>query len=212
MGKLIQTYTTFQASVAIAAVAAGEPICQVVPFQELPVNGVGHNTVIGLTRLRVVATTAVQGAFGLIEAATPGTEGDAMLAGITIGTPVSQGNGGWESLVSLSGANPNARLVSLWTVAPTPVTIPGDPYVPYYEQDLLPATVGAGFEWTWPEDDPFTGAFNWNGSIDDTFSMFRRTTGASGPGVLLMNLNAGASPALFVTARWVQMSLSQQIY
>jgi hypothetical protein len=171
MEKVIKTYTTLEAAAVIAAVAGGAVICQLNPPQVLANKPIR----MGLTRLRVVSTTAVQGTFGLVAALTAGTP---VGASTLVGEIASFNNGGYDG-----GSGPG-RLISAWTVAPT---IDATPL--YYELDFLPATAGAGFEWTWPEDDPF-------------FSKMSRDTAFFQFGLLLQNLNVGASPAMMVSARW----------
>lgn len=171
MGKLIQNYATYQVAVAIAAVAAGAPICQINPPQ---VNA-DKSISMGLTRLRVILTTAVASSFGLTTAATVGTP---TAPGTNLGDFSSSNNGGY------SGGTSQGRLLTDWSVAPT---VDGTPI--YFEQDLLPATIGAGFEWTWPEDDPLTRNMS-------------RTTATKEFGLILQNIGGGASGALLVTARW----------
>lgn len=177
MGKLIVSYTTRQIAVAVPAVAGGGFICQLNPPQAVTTRPL----TMGLTKLRVVLTTAVQGTFGLVAAATAGTP---TAPGTVLGQRVSLGNHGY------GGSAGPGRIITAWGLGLDP-TVAAAPL--YYEQDLLPATVGAGFEWTWPEDDPLTE------NMEET---------VSGKGLLLQNLNAGASPAVIVTARWLEFSTS----
>jgi hypothetical protein len=175
MGKLITTYTTYQATAFVASVAAGAPICQINTIQNVSTRP--RN--LGLVRLRVVLTNAVKGEFGLV-IADPFTTSVPTAPGTSLGQPVSSGNGGY-------GQSPG-RLLSLWT---TPPVIPGTPH--YLELDLLPASTGAKFEWTWPDDDPLTVSMHQEGGFVEK-------------GIVLQNLNAGASPDMLVTARWIDFS------
>jgi hypothetical protein len=177
MGKLIQTYTTYEASALVAAVAAGAPICQIAPQQSLAT----QNILMGLQRLRVVILGAVATTFGLTGAATAGTPTG---PGTFNGLAVSAGNGGYAP----PGAGLPGQLLTLWTVAPTLAGAPA-----YFEQDFLPAAIGSRFEWTWPEDDPLTT------NLDRFKAGFSK-------GLVLQNTGVGVSATLLVTARWAQFA------
>ncbi len=181
MGKVIETYTTYEASTAIAAIAAlgfGLQISQ-------PILNPGQGVLMGLTKLTVVQTTAVSSTLALGAADTTGTDSTSLA-----GRKVSQGGGGY---VDSSG---RGRLVTAWSVAPTINASAG--VSTYLRQEILPATIGAGFEWTWPEDDPFTNGLS------------RVGVGLVQAGLLLRNIGAAPSAALLVSARWIEFSPSEQ--
>lgn len=172
---LIKTYSTYQASAYVAAVAGAAMLCQITPPSLV---AVVIPRVMGLTRLRVVLATAVQTRFALFQS---GGNPTPLAPGIFPGIEVSKSNGGYSG-----GAGTTGLLASIWTAPPTAF---GNPI----EEDLLPAAIGAGFEWVWPEENPF-GAFG-GGPTD-----------GQGTGYCLKNLNVGASGDVIVTVRWSEFA------
>ncbi len=169
----IKVYSTYEASAYIAAVADNGIAFQITPPSLVAVT---IPRLMGISRIRVVLATAVQSRLALFRVGNAPTP---LAPGIFPGVLVSQGGGGYSG-----GAGTKGLLASVWTVAPTST---GNAI----EQDLLPATIGAGFEWTWPEDNPFAG-FTGSG------------TDGQGTGFCLKNLNGGAAVSgdIIVTVRW----------
>jgi hypothetical protein len=131
MPKIIKEYSSVEMSFAVAAVAGNHPVCQV-----LKSLSAGVAPWLGLTRLRVRLTTAVATGIGLAAQNARGTA----TAPVT-GVSVSSQDG-----LAVSGS-----VATAWSVSPTRLATPY-----YYREENLLAAVGTEFEWTWPEDDPFT--------------------------------------------------------
>jgi len=179
MGKLIKTYSTYEISVEVAAVAAGAVVCQIAPPVAFPT----LNRVIALTQLTVVSKTAVASSLGLAFAATKGT---AVPANVNPGILVSKGNWGVEG-----GTGPG-ELITGWTVQPAPSGS-------YLRSEVLPAVLGSRFQWTWPEDDPFGAGESVIGymSLDGPGVLLQNTALIT------------ASPILSISARWLEFSVDQ---
>lgn len=188
MGNRIKVYTTFQATVTIAAgLAAGGHYLQIVPDRANPLVG-APSVVMGLTRLRIALTTATAGTFGLSPASVAGTPN-----ATAVGRAVSNGNGGYGN--AIGAPTDVGRLVTTWTVPATESAF-------YYAQDTLPGTLGAAIDWTWPEDDPLTGCSS--GGLN---ALLKTTTPAfNGLGIILQNTGAGVGPGVIVTARWMEFN------
>ncbi len=168
--NLATTFRSFEVSVVQAAVADTLPIVQVFPSQ---VSGIG--TSVGLLRLSVTLMTAVATRVGLIKPTAPGTPNVFTSPYLVSAENVSFSSSG----VSM------ARAATGWAVNPT---FSGTPV--YARQELLPAIVGASFEWTWPDDDPYQAALQ-----DIAFI-------AGGQGAVLRNLTGAASAQLLISMRW----------
>jgi|APFre7841882590_1041340.scaffolds.fasta_scaffold00120_18 hypothetical protein len=185
MGKLINVYSSFEVTAAVAAVAASGFIAQVVPQQVS--SDTGRPMIMGLTKLRIELTTAVSSKFGIVVANATGTPTG---PGTHNGQEVSRGGGGYS--VTYPG-----QLLTAWSAAPT-----FSAGREFYRSELLPATVGAFVEWDWPEDDPFS-PFD----INQGRYAFQCPDGlpiSAGFGVLVQNMGAGISGAVIVTARFLQ--------
>jgi hypothetical protein len=176
MGRIITSYTAVQAAVAIPAVAAAN--APICQWMPAQVAAL-RGTYMGLTRVRITLASAVQGSFGLIAAASAGVPAP----GATHGQIASTSNGGYSS-----GAGGPSGLVSSWTTAPTFAATPH-----YFELGLAPGAIGNVIEWNWPEDDPLT-------------ANMQQEPGFFNSGLILHNLNAGPSPAIMVSARWLSFS------
>jgi hypothetical protein len=183
MGKIIQTYSAYEISASVPAALAGGFLLQITP-PDSPAPSPERNRIVGLTRLRVILSSAVTSHFGLVKTAARGT---AIPADVKSGKLVSTGNGGYSG-----GTGTVGQIVTGWTVAPTSV---GD----YYRREILAGAVGDAFEWNWPEDDPFGGEIL---SIPSPMSF-------NFNGILLQNIGAGASASLEVSARWIEFSSRQ---
>ncbi len=176
---MITSFQSVEVAVELAAVAAGAPLLQLLPPQAVLPSGV-KSKAYGLVRLRFVLKTAVATELGLV---VPATVGTALTShdGVAV-TSFAAGDG------DAINSDPLGKLVEAWTVAPTFAVTPA-----YFERDLLPATIGAGFEWTWPEDDPFVPFFG---------SPLHAGNTGGGKGVVVQNIGAGATGVLLVSARW----------
>ncbi len=172
---LAETFSSFEASGIFPAVATTKAIAQILNLN----GGAAAFPNMGLLRIRVVNLTAVQTQFGLVKPLTVGTATTPI-----IGALVSRANFGIGNNVA------SGRLAGVagWSVDPTYAVTPV-----YTEQDLLPATIGAGFEWTWPDDDPYQIGLTRNGSAQDV-------------GLVLRNLNGGASAQVLISVRWREFS------
>lgn len=170
------SYIIAQASRQITSVGDGLSVCQI----RNPTITAGK--VMGLLSLAVQLETAVQSIFGLIAPATAGTANAS-----ESGLPVSLGK--FQAGLDTSG---QGLLTYTWTVAPTFAVTPA-----YYNQTLLPATVGAAFEWSWPEDNPF-----WVGLNDRSIGGVPELTNTS---LVLRNITGGACADVIVTAKWVEL-------
>lgn len=171
MGNNIVTYSTFEASVVCAAVANNAPLVQLASKTGL----VGSAKKVGLLRLRVQLLTAVISQLQLVVPSGKGTP-----TGPVDGFRVSIGNGG----TSGGGNVSRAYVANAWSVAPTfGANIPT-------HRDYLPATIGAAFEWTWPESDPYT---------RELFDSQSTTVGA-----VVQNVTGGNCGQCLVTYRWME--------
>jgi hypothetical protein len=176
MGKLITTYSSFEISSAIPAVAGGAPLLHIAQPQAVATFPV----LMGLTRLRLSFTSAVASSFGLVGALTAGTP---TAAGTHIGELVSGANGGY--IPTLPGIG---RMLTAWAVAPT---IAGSPI--FFRQDIVGGVIGNVLEWEWPENDPLT-------------IRLERDTVFFAKGLVLLNTGVGACADVLATARWLQFS------
>lgn len=173
---LIRSYTTYEIATFAAPVVAGGFILQLAP----EINPTLPQRVMGLTRLIITLSTAVQTDFGLVAADTRGTP---TVPGTFPGQQISMGNGGY------SGGSGVGNLYTLWSAAPTLAVTPR-----YFRREILAGAIGERLVWEWPEDDPFGGY---------PFSLM----GGGNSGVLVQNLNPVLPSALvLVSARWKDFS------
>lgn len=169
----MEQVTSVEFSVVVPAVLAGEPIVAVLPN---PVASASPRVQMGIVSLRVQLTTAVASTFGLVRPATPGTPTT------VAGKVVSSINGPYT---------PIGKYASAWTAAPT---YDATPY--YFRRVLLPGlAVGEAFEWTWPEDNPYT------------LAMKESAAAADLDGIILRNLGAGATGDMIVSGRWLEYGI-----
>lgn len=176
----LKTFVSREASAVIAAIAAGDPVCQLLPLQA--VGGMS----VGLTRLRFDLTTAVATQLGLIAAATTGTPVTSVN-----GVPVSgltPSNGSQRTTSPAPGIPLGAALVTAWGPAPTFAVTPV-----YLRQAQAAGAVGNFIEWTWPEDDPLV--------LDPQMVQQSGTFGFL-MGIAVRNIGVGATAAMLVSARW----------
>jgi hypothetical protein len=120
--------TSFESYSALAAVAANAAIFQLQ-------NPLASGRILGVTRIKLINTTAVLTEAGLVVPATEGTPNvslTALAASYIPGVAVGVVNTGW-------------------TVAPTYAATPA-----YYRGDQAAAAISSSFEWVWPEEDPLT--------------------------------------------------------
>lgn len=169
----IRAYTTYEASAVIAALAAGAVGAQLKPQPALAAPGI-TSIKIGLTRLEVTLTTAVASLLALVRPSSLGTSNVS-----TTGSRVGTQGGGFA-------VGSGSILATGWTAPPGVSTV--------FRRQQLPATIGATFVWTWPEENPF------NNGDDMTRDIFQRN------GILLQNIGAGASAAMVVNYRWIEYS------
>jgi hypothetical protein len=167
--SLSSQFSTYEIARVIASVADTVAIAQLLPSSSVSVIGCG-----GITRLRVTALTAVITQVGLI---TPTASGTPTGAGTIQPVNVSNKN------IGLGQISP-VRFIEAWAAAPT---YAGTPV--YMRRGYLPATIGAFFEWEWPEDDPFQ------------VGLRQASLSSSLVGAVLRNITGGASAQLLVEAR-----------
>jgi hypothetical protein len=170
---MIKQFSSYQTAQAVAPVAAGEPLIQILPPQAFFQGRVSY----GLTRLRFELTTPVASQLGLVVPDTVGTP-LAFSSGVLVSSPVASGG---DVSLAVPGLG---DLVTTWAVAPTFGAPPA-----YLEEGQSGALVGSIIEWRWPEEDPFT-----------PVSLLLQ--GPLPKGVVVRNIAAAFSAAFLVTARW----------
>jgi hypothetical protein len=179
MEKLITVYSTFEVSVEAPAAAAGEVCAALYPNQTAAPDG--KSTIMGLTRLSVTLKTAVESYLSLQAVDTAGVTPTELPGFI-----VSSGNGGF-------GEDRIGQLAAVWAGAkPVPNGVP-------YRKDLIPNVIGAGFEWTWPDDDPFTTNLKCSQAFFGPLPL-----PAPELGLCIVNVGALACATLVISARWSQ--------
>jgi hypothetical protein len=152
MGKIIQAYTSVEKSFGAGA-NANSPICQV--LRSLAAG----TPPLGLVSLKVQLTNPTPSTVALVQQATRGTATTSLSA---------------LAVSSESGVAVTGTVATAWLVTPPTRAA----YA--FRTEYLGAQ-GAEFEWTWPEDDPFTDP------------------------VLLWNPDlALATGSLQITARWME--------
>lgn len=170
----IKTYTAYECSVILGAIAAGAVACQLTPNPNNLPPAPNVSVITGLLRLEIVLTTAVASSLALSASNSRGTP-----TTTTTGNEVRRANGG----ISF-GAVPNmSRVTSAWSAAPTIGSA-------LYRRTVLPATIGASLVWTWPEEDPFTANLS-RGVFADT-------------GVVIHNFGAGVTGTMVANFRWFE--------
>ena len=173
MGKKIVAYSSYEVSAAVASVA--DTTAMGLLFA--PPSVTLHPLAMGLTRLEIILTTAVQTKVGLL---IPATKGTVSGPGTNNGILVSSGGGGYGDNSGNVGT-----LATAWSVAPT---FSGAPV--YLRSAVLPAIIGASLVWEWPDDDPLVSVL----------------VASSNLGLALRNITGGASAAVIINARWININ------
>ncbi len=170
----IRAYTVYECSVVLAAAAASAIAAQFTmnPTLDQPT---GVTVRSGLLRLEVILTSAVATQLQLNTCNARGTP-----TTITAGNRVFQENGGFQF-----GAVPNmSRVASAWSANPTNGSL-------VFRREHVAATVGDGFVWEWPVENPLSSNMD-RGVFADT-------------GLNLVNLNAGGATAtMILNMRWME--------
>lgn len=169
----------FQVSQQVASVANNAPLIQIYNASVL---GVGVPVrFMALLSLSIQLRTAVQSTFGLIQPVTKGTanvQADGELTYVT----QSGSSGGFAA----------GRAATGWAVPPTFGA------TPYYEQVVLPASIGAAVQWSWPQEAPFNPLACF--TPDPAFP----TTDPRG--IVIRNITGGACADVIVTSRWLAIA------
>jgi hypothetical protein len=169
----LRSYSACEFSHTASAVAAGLGICTLYPFQTPPL---AYNPQLGLVSLSVQLLTAVESTIALV-------------APVSFVAPFALQQG--RAVSAMQNDSDTMGYVGIGWDEFTPADLENPLYC--YRKVTLPAVIGNGVTWEWPETDPLTVSLGVGG-----------LGAGSAYGLVLANAGAGAMANILVSWRWLE--------